>query len=90
MTRRRKTVNANVIIDEANKVFKESLPNFKDGRTAIQIFVTTLLLDAGQYKGFNYLTAEALPEGYEPGMIFDESPARAHKFPDPSRIFFYK
>lgn len=88
--RRRKTVDVAAVINEANKIFRDSKDEYKAGREAIQSFVTTLLMDVKQYRGFNYLTAAGSVEGNSIGIIFDESDERKHVYPDQSRIFFFK
>lgn len=90
MPRRRKTVDVAAIIDQANKTFRDSKDEFREGRRAIQTLVTDLLMSVNQYRGFNYLRAETSAPGNSIGIIFDESPDHNHVYPDDSRIFFYK
>lgn len=86
---KRKTVKIAELKAHANKVFRESQPEFSEGRKHIATFVEDLLHASGQYKGFNYLEAKDLQDGWKPGIVFDESPARDHVFPDPTRIYYY-
>jgi hypothetical protein len=44
---------------------------------------------SGLYNGFTYLYQRDVPSGEQPGIIFDESPAREHKYPDDSRRSYY-
>ena len=94
MPRKRKTVDIAAVIDHANNLFRTSKPEARQERLAVQIFVADLLHKTNNYRGFNYLRKgdldPALPEATLPGIIFDESPARKHVYPDDSRIFFHR
>lgn len=85
---RRQTVKIAELKAEANKVFRESRDEYKVQRRAIQSFVDSLLMDAGQYKGFNYLPADKSLPGNSIGIAYERADGTPH-FPDETRIEFY-
>lgn len=89
MTRRRTTVDIAAIKELANKTFRDSKDDYREGRKAIQMFVTDLLINAGQYNGFNYLRDHNSVPGNSIGIIFDPTDAHAHVYPDDSRIYIH-
>ena len=84
-----KTLKVETIKQMANDILRDSPDSSVEQRETIHCFVSNLLMQAKAYKGFNYLYENQVPEGFTFGIEFDESPARAHKYPDPSRTFFY-
>lgn len=48
-----------------------------------------VLMDTGNYQGYWGLRQNEVPVGQKPGIIFDESPARNHVYPDDSRRRYY-
>lgn len=83
---KRKTVEIETIIERANTVFRASDDSWSDQRTAIQMFVADVLMEAGQYKGFRYLT-KGETDGKTFGVTYDG--VNQPTFHDQSRISFY-
>lgn len=84
--RNRKTIDVATIKEKANAFFANSDNSCADSRRALQGFVSNILMDSGNYKGFNYLC-----EGdVKPGLSFGKSWADGDVvFHDESRIFFF-
>lgn len=78
MTKPRKTVTVESLIDRANKMLDVSPSGLQNERYAIHHFVAGILHDTGNYKGFNYLPSEFDTDG------------NLRKDYDGSRTFFYK
>lgn len=55
-------------------------------RSGMNSLLETVLHEAGVYQGFSYLYEHEVPKGEKPGIIFDESPAHAHQYPDNTRV----
>lgn len=85
----RKTVEIEKLKRMANEYFVNSGDQFAAKREAIQDFVSSVLMDVDAYKGFRYLTQTDVKPGFSFGIIFDESEARKHVYPDQTRISFY-
>lgn len=58
-------------------------------RTGSNSLASTIMSECDVYAGFRYLAKDEVPAGELPGIIFDESPARAHEYPDATRISYY-
>jgi hypothetical protein len=88
---KRTTIKFEALKAEANKVFRESQDGYADGRRAIQSFVDSVLMDAGQYKGFGYLTKDRVAPGNSFGIEWAPvEPGQVQpKFFDQTRIEFY-
>jgi hypothetical protein len=84
---KRQTVEVAKLKRMANEYFANSGGPFKDARRAIQSFVEAVLHDTGNYRGFQYLTAEQSKPGHSTGVIHDFETGK-HVFPDESRIYF--
>lgn len=52
----RKTADISRIVEMANNVMLNTADSEKAGRAAVQTFVECVLMEAGQYRGFRYLT----------------------------------
>lgn len=52
-TKRNATMQA--VVDKMNAYFKQSAPEHKECREHMASLLSTLLMDAGCYRGFNYL-----------------------------------
>lgn len=89
MATRKKTIAVAELVEHANKILHESTDAFRDQRKGLQTFVEDILMQTGNYKGFNYLTPSMSKPGNSVGILFDETPAREHVYPDPTRVFFY-
>ena len=77
------------MIAEANYLFRNSENDKADARRVVQSFVTGLLIDAGVYRGFRYITPAETKPGVTYGILFDESEARAHTYQDQTRVELY-
>ncbi len=89
MAHRKKTVKIADVLTKANQYIKESPQDQRVGRRMLASFVEGLLMDSNNYKGFRYLRAGELKPDELPGIIFDESEAQAHVYPDDSRVAYY-
>ena len=58
-------------------------------RQAMNEILTTALMAGKCYAGFMYLRDYQVPPGAKPGIIFDSSPEQAHRYPDPTRVYFH-
>lgn len=85
---KRKTVELEKIKEKANNFFLISKNEATVERRALHLFVSDLLMDAGQYRGFNYLLKQDVGEGLTFGMQWDDTGSKAI-FKDETRIFFY-
>lgn len=84
---KRTTIKYDEIKIEANKVFRESLDSYADGRRHIQTFVENLLMKADHYKGFGYLTQHNSVKGNSIGMKLNADGRPT--FFDETRIEFF-
>ncbi len=83
---KRATIHLADLKTKANAVFRTSENDYADGRRHIQSFVESVLLDAGQYKGFGYLSANKVAPGKTFGIGWE---AGAPIFHDQTRIEFF-
>lgn len=89
---KRQTVDCAKIKEEANKMFLNSVDEFKTQREGVFLFAQSLLMGAGQYDGFGYLYEHHMDkstQGKSVGIIRDETGNGNHTYPDPSRVFFF-
>jgi hypothetical protein len=89
MPKPNKTLKVETIKQLANDVLRDSPNGSVEQRETIHVFVSNLLMQAKAYKGFNYLSEDQVAPGRSFGIVFDASPAHQHKYPDPTRTFFY-
>lgn len=82
----RKTIDIKDIIEKANHYFCNSSNDLQRERTAMQFFVTSILMDTNNYRGFGYLTKDNVPVENTYGVEYIDNKA-FHK--DESRIRFY-
>lgn len=84
----RKTFDVEQLRLEVNRRNRESTcsPEVREGWNDI---LSTILMETNNYHGFGYLDSSSVPEGHESGIIFDDSPAHNHVFPDESRRVYY-
>lgn len=85
--KQRKTITVDSLKERANTFFKESDDGMTKERRALQIFIDFILMDTGNYSGFNYL-------GWLRGGCAqwekDGKPANNSKYMgDETRIVFY-
>ena len=83
---KRKTIPVEDIREQANRFFLNSCNDFSAQRKALQSFVSDILMQTGNYRGFGYLTKDDVKEGSTFGIDRTNLPVT---FPDESRIFFY-
>lgn len=68
-------------VNTANRQGKQT-PEQRQGHNSL---LEKVLHDTGNYSGFSYLGQSEVPAGEKPGIIFDQSEARDHEYPDDSR-----
>ena len=85
---KRKTVSLESIKLKANHFFTTSKNESAIQRRTLQFFVTDLLMEAKQYRGFNYLHKHHVEEGMTYGVEWNDAGDKA-TFKDESRIFFH-
>jgi len=86
--KKRTTVDLETIKLKANHFFTTSKNESAIQRRTLQFFVTDLLMEARQYKGFNYLHKHHVEEGMTYGIEWNDAGDKA-TFKDESRIFFH-
>lgn len=55
---KKKTISIKELVDRANRVFKYSADEYKQGREALYLFINSILMDTGNYRGFAYIEKE--------------------------------
>lgn len=86
------TVSIVSLIDKLNAFCLNTADDMKAERETMAIFVADILHQNNVYSGFNYLYAsdmEKSQNGTSVGIIFDESEARNHVYPDQSRVHYH-
>lgn len=74
----RKTIAVQELKDRVNSMLKDSAPEMVESRTALGVLLSSVLMDTGNYAGFNYLPSEfvdsgvrrVLREGYDKTRVF--------------------
>lgn len=74
----RKTIAVQELKDHVNGMLKDSAPEMVESRTALGVLLSSVLMDTGNYAGFNYLPSEfvdvgvrrVLREGYDKTRVF--------------------
>lgn len=84
--RQRKTIEIETIKEKANAFFANSDDSCADARRALQGFVSNILMDSGNYKGYNYLGEADVKPGFSFGKSWTDNGVVFH---DESRIFFF-
>ncbi len=77
--RERKTIKVTELVDAANHILEYSDDDLVADRRAVAHLTLKLLMDAGAYKGFNYLPSAGLTpngKGYYAVDIADDSRVR--------------
>jgi hypothetical protein len=87
-TGKRKTVDVKELVELTNYRNKHSTcePATRAGWNS---FLEEILHATGRYGGFGYYTANDLPAGVLPGMVWDSENNRATAFPDETRRYYY-
>jgi len=84
----RKTLKLADMVEQANTMLRDSKPEMRQGREALGVFITEMLMKAGAYKGFSYLRADDMTDkSWPPGIIFD-AVGHKHQYPDATRVHF--
>lgn len=88
----RKTVAIEDLKAKINDSLLHSFDHDTSGRTALAALLSTILHDAGQYKGFNYLTPEMMKmsmNGTTIGIDFAKPETEKFDGTDGTRVFYY-
>ena len=88
----RKTVDITALIGKINDMLLHSPDHDTSGRTALALLLSTVLHDANQYKGFNYLTPGMMKRSNNGSTIgIDPNKPEAEQFAgtDFSRVYYY-
>lgn len=59
----RKTIQVDTLRDKVNEMLRAP-DGSREGRVALTVLIESVLVDTGNYHGFQYLTSEWLPEEY--------------------------
>jgi hypothetical protein len=82
---KRKTIEISKLVEKANHFFQHSSNELVAERKQLQSFISHILLDTKNYKGFNYLSPNQVAPGYTYGVDWTTGKP-VHQ--DESRIFF--
>jgi hypothetical protein len=84
----RKTFNVAQLVETVNRRNRHSncTPDVRQGWNSL---LEEVLLEAGQYKGYNYLRFDDVAEDVLPGIILNHRGEGEHEFPDETRRFYY-
>ncbi len=88
----RKTVSIKKLIEQTNKFNATSADDYKAEREARNMFMESIMHDAGAYNGFGYLTASELSENATSVGIQSDATADGSwnfKDTDHTRICYY-
>jgi len=69
----RKTVTIASLKATVNGMLADSVPSATDGRVALAVLIERILMDAGAYHGFRYLSGVMDMTTDPPNMIGDET-----------------
>ena len=83
----RKTIDISFIKEKANYYLRTSGNECVKERIQLASFVSTLLHEAKNYKGFNYLTSHQVENGLTWGIDYLADGKNVPR--DESRVFFY-
>lgn len=87
----RSTADIETLVDEINDRNRGSTCDSKV-RDGWNHLMETILLKAGVYAGFSYLTQAEVPLGHRPGIIYGNPQGEVtdNQYPDESRRIFHK
>ena len=89
----RKTFSVNELRIRVNTMLATSIGGTagKHRREGMQNILEQILMDADQYRGFRYLSANEVPPGELPGIVRQENgqPVVPFESPDESRVEYY-
>ena len=84
----KKTITIPNVVTIANRILSKSTCE-SSIRTGVSVLLCQILEETNNYNGFSYLREGGVPEGAEPGIIFDTSPEHNHKYPDDTRRQYF-
>lgn len=88
----RKTITVGKVKTLVNHMLLHSRDDNRSGREALQTLIETILMETGNYNGFNYLTPNDM-ETSENGTTYgiDKNKDKDHWFDDTdhTRVFYY-
>jgi hypothetical protein len=88
----RKTVDIEDLKAKVNDQLLHSFDHNTSGRSAVAALLSSILHNAGQYKGFNYLTPEMMKmsiNGTTIGINHDKPETEKFVDTDGTRVFYY-
>ncbi len=87
-SRKRKTVAFIDMIDYVNERNRLSTctPQVREGWNS---FLSSMLMKAEVYAGFDYLSSGWVPPGQDPGIVRDANGEGLHSYPDETRVRFH-
>ncbi len=88
----RKTVDIEDLKAKINDQLLHTFDHDTSGRSALAALLSTILHDAGQYNGFNYLTPDMMASSLNGTTIgIDHTKPETEKFigTDGTRVFYY-
>lgn len=88
----RKTIAIEDIKGKVNDTLLHSFDSDTGGRSAVAALLSSILHDADQYKGFNYLTEDMMKmsiNGTSVGIKFDKPETEKFVDTDGTRVFYY-
>lgn len=88
----RKTIAIEDLKTKINDTLLHSFDHDTSGRSALAALLSSVLHDAGQYKGFNYLTPEMMKpsiNGTTFGIDFAKRATEQFDGTDGTRVFYY-
>jgi len=84
----RKTIQVSELVAKANTYFAAA-GGTPEARKMLQSFVGDFLHATGNYQGFGYLTADRVPPGEKPGIVYKIDDSKDNLYPDDSRVVLY-
>ena len=83
----RKTISVRSVVDRVNNILATQ-DLTRDECAMLCTMMEGILFDAGQYNGYWHLRSNEVPNGIEPGIIFDDK-EHNHKYPNEYRRRYY-
>jgi len=88
----RKTIKVEEVKILVNNMLLNSRDDNRSGRTALSMLIETILMETGNYNGFNYLTPndmETSKNGTTYGIDFNKDKNHWFDDTDHTRVFYY-
>ena len=92
MSKERKTIEIQKVINKANHMLKHSIDKNKEGRIGIYILLESLLHDVNRYRGYRNLNKEDMTDsmhGTTYGIYKDENGNWQHNGMDDTRRMYF-